>query len=104
MVNIRLYRWADWIAKDDALIRHEGVLSLSKFELIEAIEERGFSTPLAKLNIEGDLHELRDVLTRYLMCASKVQAAMTAAQVPEAAKPSVFAAFLIAYQTSRPKA
>ena len=32
----RLYRWVDWILKDEKLILQEGVKKLSLFELIEA--------------------------------------------------------------------
>ena len=37
----RMYKWADWIIKDDQLIKDDGVNSLSRVELLEALEERG---------------------------------------------------------------
>ncbi|KAJ3142522.1 hypothetical protein HK100_002191 [Physocladia obscura] len=39
----RMIQWADWIIKDDALLLREGVNHLNWFELIEALEERGFT-------------------------------------------------------------
>ena len=39
----RLLQWIDWILKDDALIRKQGVKSLSTHELLEALDERGLS-------------------------------------------------------------
>lgn len=39
----RLYKWADWILKDDMLLHKDGVGSLSAYELVEALEERGYT-------------------------------------------------------------
>ncbi|KAI8819937.1 LETM1-like protein-domain-containing protein [Fimicolochytrium jonesii] len=38
----KLYAWADWVVKDDALLRMRGGVSgLSELELVEALNERG---------------------------------------------------------------
>ncbi|KAI8833235.1 LETM1-like protein-domain-containing protein [Chytriomyces cf. hyalinus JEL632] len=47
----RLLMWADWILKDDFMIRREGVGAMTRFELIEALEERGF-TRLSGLSMD----------------------------------------------------
>ncbi|KAI9324330.1 hypothetical protein BDR26DRAFT_881626 [Obelidium mucronatum] len=47
----RLIQWADWILKDDAIIRREGVQSMTRLELLEALEERGF-TALQDVSVE----------------------------------------------------
>ncbi|KAH9250258.1 hypothetical protein BASA81_011939 [Batrachochytrium salamandrivorans] len=39
----RMLQWGDWIAKDDLLIRKDGVNSLSLPEMVEALLERGFT-------------------------------------------------------------
>lgn len=39
--RIRLFAWVDWILKDDALLRQQGIRSLTEYELLEALEERG---------------------------------------------------------------
>lgn len=38
----RLLIWADWMLKDDALVRSEGVSSLTHYELLEALSMRGY--------------------------------------------------------------
>ncbi|KAJ3008752.1 hypothetical protein HKX48_008369 [Thoreauomyces humboldtii] len=57
----RLFAWIDWILKDDGLLRAEGVNALTEYELLEALEERGFihltnQTPI----------QLRGQLSRHL--------------------------------------
>ncbi|KAJ3348094.1 hypothetical protein HDU83_001580 [Entophlyctis luteolus] len=39
----RLLQWADWIIKDDGMLRRDGIGQLSWYELVEALEERGFT-------------------------------------------------------------
>lgn len=58
--SARVYRWADWILKDDSLIRRDGgVSTLSHYELLEALDERGYSG----LSVEGtSMEELRKML------------------------------------------
>ncbi|KAJ3289415.1 hypothetical protein HDU79_004085 [Rhizoclosmatium sp. JEL0117] len=56
----RLLQWADWILKDDAMLRREGVSNLSNQELLEALEERGFKQ-LDGLNVQ----EMRALLTKH---------------------------------------
>ncbi|KAJ3299120.1 hypothetical protein HK104_009993 [Borealophlyctis nickersoniae] len=35
-------RWAEWMLRDDEYIRKDGVASLGYYELLEALEERGY--------------------------------------------------------------
>lgn len=55
----RLIKWVDWIIKDDQLIKEYGLHNLSDYELIEALEERGFATGMP---LEGDQVYLRKLL------------------------------------------
>ncbi|KAJ3010304.1 UNVERIFIED_CONTAM: hypothetical protein HDU68_002191 [Siphonaria sp. JEL0065] len=56
----RLLQWADWILKDDAMIRREGVRAMTWHELVEALEERGFT------RLEGlSMIELQNTLTQH---------------------------------------
>ncbi|KAI8612488.1 hypothetical protein BC830DRAFT_1136492 [Chytriomyces sp. MP71] len=48
----RLLQWADWILKDDFMIRREGVRDMTPFELVEALEERGY-TRLSDLSLDA---------------------------------------------------
>ncbi|KNC98915.1 uncharacterized protein SPPG_05878 [Spizellomyces punctatus DAOM BR117] len=57
----RLYGWVDWILKDDELLRQQGVQALTEYELLEALEERGF------INISGQkTGRLRTMLAEHL--------------------------------------
>ena len=55
--------WIDWIIKDDVLLSNDGVSSSSKFELYEALCERGF--------IDELLLENTDALSKTLSCHVK---------------------------------
>jgi hypothetical protein len=39
--DARLYRWGDWILKDNTMLSEQGMIDLSNLELREAIFERG---------------------------------------------------------------
>ena len=62
----RLLKWIDWILKDDVLIDKEGVRSLSEFELLEALEDRG-------LSVNQSLSESRKILNNYLQFSNIVR-------------------------------
>ncbi|KAJ3329709.1 Anoctamin-7 [Blyttiomyces sp. JEL0837] len=47
----RFLRWADWIVKDDIQMRAEGIHAMTVYELVEALDERGF-TKLNDLSVD----------------------------------------------------
>ncbi|KAI8592104.1 hypothetical protein BDZ88DRAFT_449432 [Geranomyces variabilis] len=57
----RLLVWIDWVLKDDGLLRQQGINSLSDYELMEALDERGF------INLTNrSTAELRTALAQHL--------------------------------------
>jgi hypothetical protein len=95
----RLYRWADWILKDDALIRADGVNSLSRYELLEALEERGFPRYHTG-GIEGmPVPEMRALLTAHLAWGRRVEEGLATSGHAEVARPAVFAGMMLAHRT-----
>ncbi|KAJ3075693.1 hypothetical protein HDU98_007250 [Podochytrium sp. JEL0797] len=67
----RLIQWADWILKDDAMIRREGVHSMTRFELLEALEERGF------INLaDASLDDMRSTLKYHTKCTKWIMDAI----------------------------
>ncbi|KAJ3165569.1 hypothetical protein HDU88_004056 [Geranomyces variabilis] len=57
----RLLAWIDWVLKDDGLLRQQGINSLSDYELMEALDERGF------INLTNrSTAELRTALAQHL--------------------------------------
>ncbi|KAJ3153775.1 hypothetical protein HDU86_005108 [Geranomyces michiganensis] len=71
----RLLAWIDWVLKDDGLLRQQGINSLTDYELLEALDERGF------INLTGrSTAELRTALAQHL----RFTKAATDAIVPRA--------------------
>jgi hypothetical protein len=66
----RFLQWADWILKDNQLIKDQGIQSLSNYELVEALLERGFKLFhigfAFKMPREGDVVEMRRSLSSYV--------------------------------------
>ncbi|TPX32584.1 hypothetical protein SmJEL517_g04301 [Synchytrium microbalum] len=56
----KLTQWADWIVKDDQLIRHVGVKSLNDYEVTMALYERGY------IHLKQSIPDLRNTLTAWL--------------------------------------
>ncbi|TPX41423.1 hypothetical protein SeMB42_g05583 [Synchytrium endobioticum] len=56
----RLIQWADWIVKDDYLIRQVGVKALNDFEVVLALYERGF------VHLTEPISTLRNSLNAWL--------------------------------------
>ncbi|KAI9091022.1 LETM1-like protein-domain-containing protein [Phlyctochytrium arcticum] len=76
----RLYQWADWILKDDKLLHAEGITSLTRFELIEALSERGFT------NLTAPDNTLRAQLTSHLKFSKLVTETLARAAAVQALK------------------
>lgn len=64
--KIRLLKWIDWILKDDVLIDKEGVRSLTEFELMEALCDRGYS-------INESLADSRLMLSNHIKFSKEMQ-------------------------------